>query len=94
MVVINFLDKFPYFNTFLSFPYPWNSLLLLFFLIVALFKPNETFSFGIALLCLVITAVFSIFGKDSLSQAVGNLVYCLLWFGFLQIITSKWRLKK
>ncbi len=91
MVVLNFLEKFPYFNTFLSFPYPWNSFLLLFLLTVVLFKLNETFSFGTALVCLTIASAFSIFGRDSLAQAVGTIVYVLLWFGLLQMAVRMWR---
>ena len=92
MVVLSFLEKFPYFNTFLSFPYPWNSLLLLFLLTVALFKLNETFSFGVALLFLSIACAFSIFGKDSIAEKLGTMVYFLIWFAVVQMIVGRWRL--
>lgn len=90
MVVLNFLEKLPYFNTFLSFPHSWNSLFILFFLTVTLFKLKETFTFGLTLLFLGIACFFSIFNKASITEKIGTIVYFLMWFALLQIIVAAW----
>lgn len=93
-VTINFLKDFPYINTFLAFPYPWNSFLLLFLLTVVLFRLNETFTFRLALLLLGIAAVLSLFGKHIIAQTIGTIVYSLLWFGFIQMVFHLWTTKR
>lgn len=90
-VFLGFLEKFPYLNTFLSSPYPWNSFLLLFLLTIILFRLTEVFTFGIAFTFLCIAMVLSVFGKDMVAQSVGKIVYYLLWFGFLQMVIRLWR---
>ena len=90
MVFLGFFEKFPYLNTFLSFPYPWNSFLLLFILSVILFKLNEVHSFSIALFLIGVAVILCIFGKETVAQSVGVIVYYLLWFGLIQMIVGCW----
>jgi hypothetical protein len=95
MVGLSFLEKFPYLNTFLSFPYPWNSLLILSIVIVVVFKLREEFFFGLAFALSLIAALLAIFGKDTIAQAIGNTIYCLVGAGLVLIIfQSLWNNRK
>ena len=93
IVVLNFLEKFPYINTFLAFPYAWNSLLILFVFGVVLFRLDEVFSFKASLVFLLTSAGLSIFGKDTVAQAVGNIAFYLLCLGCIQTVIRLWRIK-
>jgi vacuolar-type H+-ATPase subunit I/STV1 len=94
IVVLNFLEKFPYLNTFLAFPYAWNSLLILFVFGVVLFRLDEAFSLSSSLVFLALSAVLSVFGKDTVAQAVGNIAFYLLCLGSIQTVIRLWRDKK
>ncbi|MBI5613788.1 hypothetical protein HY947_02600 [Candidatus Gottesmanbacteria bacterium] len=89
VVLLIFLEKFPYLNILLSYPFTWNLFVILFFLLVVLFKPTESFSFFSSLVFLCFSAIFSIFRKDMAAQGVGNIAVYLLIFGFLQIVLFK-----
>ncbi len=86
VVLLNFLDKFPYLNTLLIYPFTLNLLIFLFLLLVIIFKLRESFSFFTALVFIFFSACLSVFRKDSAAQSVGNISYYLLWFGLVQMI--------
>lgn len=91
IVLLNFLEKFPYFNTFLAFPYAWNTLLILFVFGVVLFQLDEAFSLSLALVFLLICMILSIFGKDTVAEAVGDIAFYLLCLGSIQTGIHSWR---
>lgn len=93
-IFLEFMEKFPYMNILLSFPYRWNSFLLISLLAILLFKLNERHTFKVALFLLGISVVLSVFGKETVAQSVGKIVYYLLWFGSIQMIIAFVRLKK
>ncbi len=84
VAVLDYIAKFPYFSTFLLFPYPWNSIIIVWVVTAVLFRPDERFSFGTALVLLCTILVLSVFGKGTLVEALGNGVYYLLLLGFIQ----------
>lgn len=94
MVTLIFLAQFPYFNSLIGYPYAWNSLLILFIFSVAIFRLDETFSFGAAFIFLIISAILFLLRKDTFAQTIGNIVYYLLWFGSIQTAVHIWRGKK
>lgn len=84
IAALDFLAKFPYFNVLLLFPYPLNSTIIIWSVIALLFRLDERFSFGTALVLLCTVLIVSMFLKSSLIEALGNGVYGLLLLGFIQ----------
>lgn len=86
VAVLDYIAKFPYFSTFLLFPYPWNSMTILWVVTAILFRLDERFSFGTALVLLCTILILSLFGRGNLVETLGNGVYGLLLLGFIQIV--------
>lgn len=86
VAVLDYVAKFPYFSVFLLFPYPWNSIIILWVVTAVLFRLDERFSFGTALVLLCAILMLSLFGKGNLVETLGNGVYGLLLLGFIQSV--------
>lgn len=86
VVILDFLSKFSYFNVVLLFPYPLNTTIIIWVVTAILFRLDERFSFGTALVLLCIVMIVSMFWRSSLIEALGNSVYGLLLLGTVQTI--------
>lgn len=86
VAALDYIAKFPYFNTFLLFPYPWNSLIILWIITAILFRLGEAFSFGTAFVLLCMIMILSVFGRNNLAETLGNGVYGLLLLGYIEMI--------
>lgn len=85
VALLEYVAKFPYFSVFLMYPYPWNSMIIIWGMTAILFRLDEQFSFGTALALLCVILILSLLGKVNLVETLGNGVYGLLLLGFVQI---------
>jgi len=86
VAVLDFLSKFPYFNVVLLFPYPLNSAIIIWTVTAIVFRLDERFTFGTALVVLGIIVIAAMFGRGYLAEVLGNVVYGLLLLGFVQMV--------
>lgn len=94
VTLVDMLGRLPYLNIFLNYPYPLNSFAILWISGVILFHLDEQFTFGCAFILLCGSFVLTIFGRTSSAETVGNAVYALLLFGFVQILVDSLRRRR
>ncbi len=84
VVFLDFLSQFPYFNTILSFPYRWNTLVVVWIASVLLFSLKQDSTFFIAALIYAAIPIFVITKKTSIAEVMGNIVFFFVIFGLAQ----------
>ena len=89
VAVLDYVARFPYFNILLVFPYPWNTTRILWVVTAILFRLDERFSFGTALVLVCIITAASMFGRGSFVETFGNDIYSLLLLGFVQTMMHR-----